>query len=317
MGGEPLNRRRELPNGEVAFALKGGWDEDVRADLAHGEFDCLEIWPGIWGDLEFLDEFRSEIRSVRSVGCDEGSLKGVERLSELESLSLSIDGPPKAKSLLDLGRFPRLKRLSCHWHRGYEEQLTNLVALESVGIEGYSGQDLSTFSQLKALKFLGLGRGELESLDGLENLASLEQLTLERLQKLTSIEALKCCSHLRELRIDNARNVVGLDVVAYNRSLEKLYLLNCGELDSLLWVKDLENLQLCWTAVPVGKLDWASIFGLPHLELLALFPVENDLISEPEANDLAQSSGKSVAEYIKARDNGRTLIKIKFEAQCR
>jgi hypothetical protein len=192
--------------------------------------------------VNFLNEC-PDIEIVSLGGEDLEDVTGLYHLKNLKSLSinetrpsLEIDFekipslevfygklPPKAKGIEALGNLKEMRL----W--GYKPKLKNL----------------ERFSTLKNLKSLELIQSNITSLKGVEGLESIEMLGLYYLRSFNDLKDIKYLSKsLRVLEIENSKKIEDFIPIAEVKELEKLSMLDCGEIASIGFVNQLPGLRM-------------------------------------------------------------------------
>lgn len=140
----------------------------------------------------------SQLEELQIQGNDLTSLKGVESLQHLTSLSVPYN---RIKSLKPIKNLTNLQYLMVELNqlKSLEgiENLTNLVSLNA----GWNQiTNVKPLARLKNLSYLGLQDNKLKSLKGIEKLTNLSGLDV-RGNKLTAVSEIKRLKNLEELNI--------------------------------------------------------------------------------------------------------------------
>lgn len=84
----------------------------------------------------------------------------------------------------------------------------------------------------------------MSSLNGSGNFKELKRVELDSISKLQSLGELRNnASTLKELKIEACKNIKDFGVLTELTNLEKLSIVNCGELPSLRFIQNLPNLK--------------------------------------------------------------------------
>lgn len=163
---------------------------------------------------------------------------GIYHLKNIKELNIS-DG----KANLDFRKLPSLEILSFEWTKNISG-LGELLNIRKLEIKSYRPKDgtLSELSNLENLEELNLNHGNVCSLAGVKGIANLKTLGLYYLKNLNDITELNSTS-IKELFIENCKNIGGGVEVIKADTLQKLTLSNCGEITSLDFILKLKNLR--------------------------------------------------------------------------
>mgnify|MGYP000462481720 CR=1 FL=1 len=106
-------------------------------------------------------------------------------------------------------------------------------------------KNLEQFSDLKNLESLELIQSNITSLLGAEGLESLEKLGLFYLRSFNDLKYIEYLTNsLRILEIENCKKICDFTPIAELEGLEKLFMMDCGELASIQFVNQLPQLKL-------------------------------------------------------------------------
>lgn len=214
-------------------------------------------------NLEYLDLGRNNISDLSSI----------EALNELKYLSFK--GSIEAK--LDLSTLSKLQDLLVL----YDKKIQNLFTctnLKRLVIHHYKNKNNNAeeFKALKRLEILEIWSSPIRNIDGLKGLNSLQRVELRYLQKLESIKGIENNSSIEELWIQNCKKVNDWEVLGTLSNLKVLTMEACGNISSLNFLDKLESLEsirlVSNTFIEDGKLSW-----LIEKESMKYFntPIEN------------------------------------------
>ena len=214
-------------------------------------------------DLEFVDAW-----SVTRVSVLARTVTNIEPLYRLPSLvSLSLSTGPKCR--LDLRRMPKLTTLSTDWAL-VGDSISERPEIEDLYLGGFAEADLTRLRWNVALRRLRLkDRPRLESLDGVESFALLEQLGVwsAPLADLNGLRGLRS-GRLLELQLESCR-LHDLEPVCSLESLRFLNLSDNGELSSVRCLTALKALEVLWLFGTTRVVD-GDLSVLAHLPLKEL-----------------------------------------------
>lgn len=190
----------------------------------------------------FLSEC-PDIEIVSLGGEDLKDVSGLYHLQNLKSLSINETRPSLE---IDFERIPSLEVLygqippKAKGIRTHEN-------LKEITLWSYKPKtkNLEQFSGLSNLKSLELIQSNITSLRGAEGLKSLEKLDLYSLTSLSDLKDIKNLSKsLRVLNIEKCKKISGFTPIAELKDLEKLSMLDCGEVASIQFVNQLPGLKM-------------------------------------------------------------------------
>ena len=301
---------RQIANGTTKLYLRAPWEQGMNEAIQKGGFGGIRLIGEQW---DLFSGFSDIAKQVTSLGVESyGSLKGLERFENLTSLGLGIDGAPRTPP--DLSAFPKLRTFVGYWHKSYLDALTNLKSLEVMNIYGFASHDCSVVGKVQNLKKLGIVRGGLRTLDGLDACSNLEQLELCYLRNLASIDSVASLKNLRHLWIENAAKIESLEPIFGLKKLQMLYLYNCGSLPRVDWVSKLVGLEKLWIPIPVVNIDWGAVLSPPKLKMLAIRQHSGGSVTNEYICDVAKSLGKTCAEIDRGGTKKSPTYQVMLES---
>ncbi len=198
---------------------------------------------------EFLEEFMkkfSKIKSLNLATCYNYKAKSsyVYQMPNIESLSISVW--KDTDFTLDCETLP--KTIKTLWLTVYsKKKIVNLDSLnkhiEDLTISDFDEKDLTKLSGLTNLKSLSFATAKIKSLKGIENLTSLQNLSLGGVRSLTDISNITTLQKLERLEFDICWKLKDFSPIGDLKRLKELELLDCKNLASIKFVKDLPNLK--------------------------------------------------------------------------
>lgn len=256
----------------VTLVATGPWTAQAEQVLDDGDADGLDLnyAKGFKDtDLRFIRGW--PVRRVKILARTIKDLSPLYRLAgTLESLSV-VTSP---SAVVDVAQLPSLNGLAADWAQ-VRQSIGQAPGLRDLFLLSYSEDDLEPLrrnSQLERLQFKD--RPRIQSLGGLTALSSIRHLGIYLATRLKSIDALgelEPCL-LDEFHLAACRRIVDLSPVSCARSLRMLEVSDCGDIESLRPLKDLERLEVLWlfgtTEVIDG--DLSPIAGLPRLRELRM-----------------------------------------------
>ncbi|MFW0774078.1 hypothetical protein ACLRGI_12995 [Paenarthrobacter nitroguajacolicus] len=234
-----------IPEGNRLF-VTGPWNPQVEELVESGSVHTLvlNIAHGFSSpSLEFLRSWPLKELDILLPPLDD--LSPVRRLRE-SLTALAIEIFADIRTPLDLSGFAQLRHLSVPWDM-VEAQVSNLVGVEDLYLDNYQAADLSTLSALTSLKKLRMkGRVRIKSLEGLQSLENLEELSIHGARGLSDVSALRtspAAQSLRTLQFESCRKLTTLDDVAFASGVRFLNMGNCGDLESLAPIRNMQELR--------------------------------------------------------------------------
>jgi len=268
-------------------------DADAFSRLSGNDFDAVQLLNGgeIWRDVRSLVQFKEKVRDLRVLAVVKG-FRGLDELTELVCLNLE-DSPPLP--VVDLSRLQNLRDCKFGWSpRLVARSFFSLPNLERISIYRYVAPTCSEVGLAKRLREATFRHGTIGSLEGVQGCTDLEILRLVRVRELTSISPLSACKRLRILDIDEGPEIHGLPILGELPNLEEVLLSGRFELESIEWMRGLQDLQRFRSDALVRSIDWTIPFSLPKLTDFATRFVPGSSLSVADFKRLAGSSGRSV-----------------------
>jgi hypothetical protein len=269
--------------------LAGVLDEIARAD-----YDRLVLSTGDMADLAFLAPAGQKLRALL---IQDGitSLHGLEELSALEDLHCDFVGKPP---FAEFGRLSKLRRCFVAWDKKYDQgpqaALFDLPALCDLTLRYWGAADCARIGHMAVLQLLDLRQGAVGSTAGLERCASIKELSLALLPKLTAITPI---GHLEKLRLESLPGIASGEFVRGFSSLQSLWLEKMRfRWPNLDWLRDLPRLRDVMNGVEVDRIDWAMVFAHPSLSRFTTKTHEGYDMTDSELTDMAGAAGKRMVE---------------------
>lgn len=224
--------------GDNHLSMKWGFSQEAYDILASGEIQMLTLNVGDWSDLGWLTDFKSSLASL-SISAKDVDWLSIGQLTELTKLSID-----DFKIKFDFSKLQKLKYLKMYSRRGHGDSMFRLPNLETLIINGWKDDDVTAFSELSKLKFIGLYHTRvLKSLKGLEKLSKLEGLDIEVAPNLTNVNAIGSLPHLKLLRLANCKRIASFDCLEKNHELLSLVIGTCSDIQSLSILKGMTKLD--------------------------------------------------------------------------
>jgi hypothetical protein len=276
-----LFKRRAVP--EMGFVLEddpegrtlvvtGNWTDRAAAALSDGVADGLVLnYARGYREpsLEFLSSW--PVRRLKVLARTIKDIEPIYRLADtLQDLSLTT--APNAA--VDCTRLPHLRSISVEDWTQLRDTLASANGLQQVAVYGYLEDDLLAFAQNVQLNSIRLKQApRLQNLLGVEVLPSLENLQVAGAQRLHDLGSLSSTAfRLAELRLDTCGAFTTLEGITNQTGLRKLWVANCGNIESLRGIVALRDLELLymWESTRIADGDLAPLLQLQHLRDLRL-----------------------------------------------
>lgn len=283
-------------DGEVSVKIN---EENIKESIAYiQEHQINNV------DLSYeLDQvdFLSECPDIEMVSLGGEDLKDVSGLYQLENLkSLSIN-ETRSSLEIDLEKICSLEVLYGQLPPK-AKGLGTLENLKEMRLWGYKPKtkNLEQFSDLKNLESLELVQSNITSLMGAEGLESLEKLGLFYLRSFNDLKDIKYLTNsLRILEIENCKKIGDFTPLAELKGLEKLFMMDCGEIASIQFVNQLPPLKVLafgGTTVldgdlyPCERIEEVYFTQKKHYthrlkEYTAVKKKEDEIMAKPQSNE--------------------------------
>jgi len=251
----------------TTLVVTGPWSEEPAEVLASRRADGLTLnyARGFSGaSLEFLDA-RWQLRRFHLLDRSIVDLSPVGRLGgSLEELS--IEAAQTAE--LDLARLTRLRTLSGPWWL-LSPTLSDVMELCELITFEFDEPDLRSIRDHAALRRLTIKDApHLKSLSGIDDLTDLAEVRIQGAPRLRDISQLRWLGDcLVELWLEGCRGLGALDDIEPLARLRALYIGDCGPIESVAPLADLQQLEhlSAWGTTRVVDGDLTPLVGLPGL----------------------------------------------------
>lgn len=214
---------------------------------------CLDIRPTgeHWKDLQFLRKVIPLKALQLGGGMTLDSFEGIESQSLLKQISLEVS----SKCNFDWGAFSLLE--SVHTQDNFiNSSFWLLSKLRNLGIENYTDLNFGKINDLSMIEKIVLIQVKLESLKSLE-LPNIRFLEIRGAAKLIDLSGSRSAKNIEELRLIGCPNLGRIDALQEFINLKHLLLLECGKIESLLPLlnlNSLESVNVCGTRIGDGQL---------------------------------------------------------------
>lgn len=208
----------------------------------HG-IDGIEIsyYGGRWGDIWKPDnnynlDFLKFYKGIKTLRLD---LRGTINVSSIAELADNLDYlhlgefSNKKISFDFIGEMKELKFLSVVRQPNGLESILKLKKLIDLNLTGYSIEKLNYLNDLKTIKRLYIGFGTSVSLDAIDRIKTIEELSILWVKKLSDIKAVSKLENLAKLKIEDEKQIKGLPKLDKLRQLKNIRLMDLNGLEDL------------------------------------------------------------------------------------
>ncbi len=256
----------DSPEGRT-LVVTGDWSDRAARVLASGQADGLVLNYARGYRERTLDFLRPwPVRRLEILARTITNIEPVYRMAEtLEHLSLTT-APTAA---IDCARLPYLCGIWVESWQQLRESLPLARGLHTLGVYGYGETSLLALTEDTGLRSVSLKQApRLERLLGIESLPDLTDLETAGAHRLHDLSSLGTgANRLQELMINTCGGVTTVNDIASQPTLRKLWIANCGPIESLRPLASLINLTVLYlyesTRIADGDLE--PLLGLRHL----------------------------------------------------
>jgi Leucine-rich repeat (LRR) protein len=247
--------------------VEGIWDDRLIEFMATNNVDaiCLNTALG-WRTRDY--SFLADLESIKSLeiiaGGDNLNLDALERMPSLCELNIAAS----TKCVVDFSKATKLRECFLNWWAG-AESIFEANWLTDLAIDEIRRRDFAALSNLKSLERLALSNTNVDSLDFLAELKSLEVLELLNCRKISTFDPISQLKALRWLRIDGTKYLPSISFITNCKNLEILTVSDCGGIDTLRPVEALKELKALAFAGNTKIVD-GDLECLMHLPKLAM-----------------------------------------------
>jgi hypothetical protein len=259
------------PEGRT-LVVTGDWTDRAAAALSDGVADGLVLNYARGyreRNLEFLRSW-----PLRRLDVLARTIKDIEPIYRMADTLQDLGLTTAPNAAVDCTRLPHLRSISVEDWTQLRDSLASANGLHQVAVCGYLEDDLLAFAQNVQLNSIRLKQApRLQTLLGVEALPSLDNLQVSGAQRLHDLGSLSSTAfRLAELRLDTCGAVTTLEGITNQTGLRKLWVANCGNIESLRGIVALHDLELLymWESTRIADGDLAPLLQLQHLRDLRL-----------------------------------------------
>jgi hypothetical protein len=201
-------------------------------------------------DKTLLDKFTEKFYDVISLDVgiqygNNGDNSFVYNFRKLEGLVIPLWR--NCDFILDCSKLPK-SLFSLHLNIWTKKSIINIEALNNTDLQhltisDFDEKDLTILSSLIKLKSLSFKTAKIKSLKGIETFTNLKCLSLGGVRSLTDISDITNLQSLKFLEFDICWKMQDFNPVVKLKELEVLQLMDCKNLASIKFVKELPNLR--------------------------------------------------------------------------
>lgn len=213
-------------------------------------------------NISFLEEISDFVKGL-TIPERHFDLSVLNDLHKLEFLGFADD----KKSEIDLSNFPELETLACEYTKRLRS-LESCEQLRQLSMSGYksSRKTIEDLPVLSSLQILSLFVTNIESLEGIQRFPILNRLSIFRATKLSNIDALAVNLGLKVIEFDTCKKIEDYDVLGRLDNLRRLLIANSAPVQSLAFVKNLDNLEfLSFVGTNVSDGDISPAIGISYV----------------------------------------------------
>ena len=186
-------------------------------------------------------------------------------LHNLRSLSVVTTG----RSEIHFSSFPKLESFSIDYSDQKLVGLFDCITLTNLFMNCFKGRDSEPFGRLVNLERLRLLSPSLGEIKGFRHLKKVKELRLALARRLDSLEGLEGMAALEDLMLQSIPNVKSIDEVGHLENLKDLYISGSGEIESLRCLEGVPNFaRFAMDDKVIADGDFSVFTRLEHLEFL-------------------------------------------------
>ena len=146
------------------------------------------------------------------------NFESVYTLNKIENILINT----KQKFLIDVAMFKNLKHLGAEYWKGLIN-IDKIETIESMVIRKYPKENINELLKLKKLKILHIYSSKIKSLEGIEKISNLEEITLAYNRNLENIDDIKKLKLLKKLCIDKCNNIKEYEFIHKLENMKNVY----------------------------------------------------------------------------------------------
>jgi internalin A len=172
-------------------------------------------------DFQEIEKLAPYLKVISFAGLLDSTIINFNSIYSLTKLE-KIDILCKQKFTLDVSQF-NLKHLGIEYYRGLNN-IGKIQSLESIVVIHYPHENIIELLGLSKLRVLHIYSSKIKTLEGIESLKWLEELSLARNNSLETINKIKNIKLLKSLSIEKCKNLKEYNFVNEMDNIKKLYI---------------------------------------------------------------------------------------------
>ncbi|HIP48078.1 MAG TPA: hypothetical protein EYG92_03825 [Lutibacter sp.] len=226
---------------------------NINPDFLKNKYTVRLAWDGF--NSEFINKFINKFIDIKYLDLgtftdEKISLDFVYKFKKLEGLVfplwkkcdfiLECDKLPKSLYSLNLNVWTKKSIIN-------SIDALNKTNLQHLVISGFEEKDLTILSGLTNLKSLSFKTARIKSLKGIETLTNLKVLSFGGVRSLTDVSDIVTLQKLKFLEFDICWKMQDFSSIGKIKNLEVLHLMDCKNLASIKFVKNMPKLRQLYT----------------------------------------------------------------------
>ncbi|MCF6351213.1 MAG: hypothetical protein L3J23_09350 [Flavobacteriaceae bacterium] len=234
----------DLGFGKIRMVIEPNTDLKKASNLYDSNKYILSI-EGEFDDVDFLTEFCRLFFDIKEVSisnwgkCDHSFIYNLKKLTDLSFSSFQKE--------IDFSKVAKLNFLGITYEKKYLKNLNYQTEVENLVVSDYTGKDLKALSFFKNIKYLRVVGSKLKNLNGIEHFSNLKALEISTSRSLTDISEITALQKLKFLEFDICWKMQDFSPIVALKELEVLKLMDCKNLASIKFVKELPKLRQLYT----------------------------------------------------------------------
>ncbi|MEK4424988.1 hypothetical protein [Solibacillus sp. FSL K6-1523] len=197
----------------------------------------------LYGQEEILDLSKlSDLCGVKAIALNRHHYISVDTLSRFHKLEY-FQMLNLCDDLIPFNNFEKLWYAEINYDKKTCNLIFNNLQLEHLTLHNYKEKHHNDLSKLKNIKRLNLNQFNLTNLEFISQLQRIDFLGVSYNRNLTTIKDLDK-TNLRGLSIVNCKKIIDWKIISNLKKLEEIYLVDCGEIESVSFLNELPNLKM-------------------------------------------------------------------------
>ena len=172
-------------------------------------------------DFKEIEKLASYLKTLQFDGVVNNKIlnfESVYTLNKIENILINT----KQKFSIDVAMFKNLKHLGAEYWKGLIN-IDKIETIESMVIRKYPKENINELLKLKKLKILHIYSSKIKSLEGIEKISNLEEITLAYNRNLENIDDIKKLKLLKKLCIDKCNNIKEYEFIHKLENMKNVY----------------------------------------------------------------------------------------------